>query len=164
MRKAFQKWGAFLFVANANLSRVRELKRSFITRIMKNKTSTLRLIYPQWQGGIVAHLLPELSADDASRGYYLGAQLLNFLAPANGQKTVEVPILLDVNDRATQKGVSARNVIVKQTRAAIEILNENNPEKDCDTRRRLCGECCAIFLVSGKIPRRYSHRLDGCTS
>lgn len=48
---------------------------------MENKTSTLRLIYPQWQGGIVAHWMPDLAPDDSSRGYYLGAQLLNFLAP-----------------------------------------------------------------------------------
>ena len=41
---------------------------------MENKTSTLRLIYPQWQGGIVDHWMPDIPADDASRGYYLGAQ------------------------------------------------------------------------------------------
>lgn len=41
---------------------------------MEDKTSTLRLIYPQWQGGIVNHWMPDLPADDASRGYYLGAQ------------------------------------------------------------------------------------------
>lgn len=40
---------------------------------MEDKTSTLRLIYPQWQGGIVNHWMPDLPADDASRGYYLGA-------------------------------------------------------------------------------------------
>lgn len=54
---------------------------------MENKTSTLRLIYPQWQGGIVDHWMPDIPADDASRGYYLGAQLLNFLAPESSQKT-----------------------------------------------------------------------------
>ena len=47
---------------------------------MEDKTSTLRLIYPQWQGGIVNHWMPDLPADDASRGYYLGAQLLNIIA------------------------------------------------------------------------------------
>lgn len=36
---------------------------------MEDKTSTLRLIYPQWQGGIVNHWMPDLPADDASRGY-----------------------------------------------------------------------------------------------
>ena len=114
----------------------------FCNQNMKNKTSTLRLVYPQWQGGIVSHLLPELPPDDASQGYYLGAQLLNFLAPDNGQKTLEVPVSLDINDRSTEKGISARNVIVKQTKAALEILNENNPE-----RIVTLGGDCAVSVV-----------------
>ena len=48
---------------------------------MENKKSTLRFIYPQWQGGIVDHWMPDIPAEDSSRGYYLGAQLLNYLAP-----------------------------------------------------------------------------------
>ncbi|HJH37178.1 MAG TPA: hypothetical protein K8W10_15820 [Parabacteroides distasonis] len=104
---------------------------------MEDKTSTLRLIYPQWQGGIVNHWMPDLPADDASRGYYLGAQLLNILAPPSPQKTVEVPISLDINDRETDLGVSARKVILKQTKAALELLHENAPEKIVT----LGGEC-----------------------
>ena len=95
---------------------------------MTNKTSTLRLIYPQWQGGIVDHWMPDIPAADASRGYYLGAQLLNLLAPASSQKTVEVPISLDINDREVEKGISARQVILKQTRDALEKVRENNPD------------------------------------
>ena len=45
--------------------------------------NTLRLIYPQWQGGDIASLVPELSKKDSSLGYYLGAELLEFLAPKN---------------------------------------------------------------------------------
>ena len=89
---------------------------------MEDKTSTLRLIYPQWQGGIVNHWMPDLPADDASRGYYLGAQLLNILAPPSPQKTVEVPISLDIKDRETDLGVSARKIILKQTKAALEKI------------------------------------------
>ena len=59
---------------------------------MENKKSTLRFIYPQWQGGIVDHWMPYIPAEDSSRGYYLGAQLLNLLAPDSNQKTVEVPV------------------------------------------------------------------------
>jgi arginase len=118
---------------------------------MKNNTSALRLIYPQWQGGIIAHLLPELSPDDASRGYYLGAQLLNFLAPASGQKTVEVPVSLDINDRATEKGISSRNVIVKQTKTALEILNENNPERIVT----LGGDCAVSVAPFSWLASKY---------
>lgn len=71
---------------------------------MKKKTTTLRLIYPQWQGGIVAHWMPDIPADDASQGYYLGSHLLQFLAPNKEQKTVEVPISLALTDRVEKKG------------------------------------------------------------
>ena len=96
---------------------------------MENKKSTLRFIYPQWQGGIVDHWMPDIPAEDSSRGYYLGAQLLNYLAPQTGQNTVEVPVSLDINDRATEKGISARSVILKQTKAALDLLKENHPDR-----------------------------------
>ena len=50
---------------------------------MENKKSTLRFIYLQWQGGIVDHWMPDIPAEDSSRGYYLGAQLLNYLSPTD---------------------------------------------------------------------------------
>lgn len=119
---------------------------------MTNKTSTLRLIYPQWQGGIVDHWMPDIPAADASRGYYLGAQLLNLLAPASSQKTVEVPISLDINDREVEKGISARQVILKQTHAALEKIRENNPDKIVT----LGGECSVSVVpftyLAGKYP------------
>ncbi len=37
---------------------------------MKNETTPLRLIYPQWQGGIIDHWMPDIPAEDSSRGYY----------------------------------------------------------------------------------------------
>lgn len=102
----------------------------------------LRLIFPQWQGGVISHWIPELSPDDASRGYYLGAQLLNFLAPKGTQKTIEVPVSLDINDRETEKGISAYRVILKQTQVALDMVKENNPE-----RIVTLGGDCAVSVV-----------------
>lgn len=119
---------------------------------MENKVSTIRLIYPQWQGGMVDHWMPDIPAEDASRGYYLGAQLLNFLAPESSQETIEIPASLDINDRQTDKGVSARRVILKQTKAALEKLRETNPEKIVT----LGGECSVSVVpftfLAGKYP------------
>ena len=64
---------------------------------------TLRLIYPQWQGGVIDRLVTEIPADDASRGYFLGAHLLHFLAPDNRQKTAEVPVSFDINASGTAR-------------------------------------------------------------
>lgn len=118
---------------------------------MKNKISTLRLIYPQWQGGIVAHWMPDLPEDDASRGYYLGAQLLNFLAPKSEQKTEEVPVSLDINDRAVDNGISAYKVIVKQTQAALDIINRNNPDKIVT----LGGDCAVSVVPFSYLAAKY---------
>lgn len=118
---------------------------------MNKVSSALRLIYPQWQGGIVSHWMPDIPADDASRGYYLGARLLNLLAPDNGQKTVEVPISLDINDRETDKGVSARKVILKQTQAALDILNKNKPERIIT----LGGECSVSVVPFTYLAANY---------
>ena len=127
---------------------------------MEDKTSTLRLIYPQWQGGIVNHWMPDLPADDASRGYYLGAQLLNILAPPSPQKTVEVPISLDINDRETDLGISARKVILKQTKAALELLHENAPEKIVT----LGGECSVSVVPFTYLAAKYPEKVAAIRS
>ena len=67
---------------------------------MENKNKTIRLIYPQWQGGDIARWITEVNdPDEASRGYVLGAQLLNFLAPDSGQETLTVPISTEITER-----------------------------------------------------------------
>jgi arginase len=116
-----------------------------------NQASTIRLVYPQWQGGVIADLVPELSREDASRGYYLGAQLLNFLAPETGQKTLEVPISFDILDRETEKGISSRNVIIKQSKAALKMLEEYNPERIVT----LGGECSVSVVPFTFLAAKY---------
>ena len=118
---------------------------------MVDKPSKLRFIYPKWQGGFVNHCLPELPADDASRVYYLGAQLLNILAPPSPQKTVEVPISREIKDRETDLGVSARKIILKQTKAALELLHENTPEKIVT----LGGECSVSVVPFTYLAAKY---------
>lgn len=118
---------------------------------MEKKTSTLRLIYPQWQGGIVDHWMPDIPADDASRGYYLGAQLLQLLAPESSQQTVEVPVSLDINDRETEKGISARRVILKQTKAALAKLREYQPDRIVT----LGGECSVSVVPFTYLAEKY---------
>lgn len=119
---------------------------------MENKTTTIRLIYPQWQGGVVAHWMPDLPADDASRGYYLGARLLNMLAPETSRKTVEVPVSLDIGDRRTENGISSYRAILKQTEAALGILRAHTPDRIVT----LGGDCSVSVVpfsyLAGKYP------------
>lgn len=88
--------------------------------IIKNKDNqsmkTIRLIYPQWQGAKITHLIPELkdNPNDASMGYYLGAQLLNYLAPNTNQETFTVPVSMEMTDREITDGVTDRDALLNR--------------------------------------------------
>lgn len=99
---------------------------------------TIRLVYPQWQGGDITRWIPEIS-DPAlvARGYYLGAQLLDFLAPDNGQPKFTVPVNTEAKERKAVDGVLDRDDIALQTKAALDILNIEKPDKIVT----LGGEC-----------------------
>ena len=89
---------------------------------------TLRLIYPQWQGGIIDRWIPELSPTDAATGYYLGSEILTFLAPkCDNQLTV--PITREVGHRQIQDGVMDRDIIEEQTAAALQLIRIKNPSR-----------------------------------
>ncbi len=117
---------------------------------MENKT-TLRLIYPQWQGGIIAHWIPDIPADDVSRGYYLGSHLLNFLAPESC-RTVEVPVSLDITDRTEKNGINSYDAILRQTKAAVDILHKENPDRIVT----LGGDCAVSVVPFTYLAQKYA--------
>ena len=79
---------------------------------------TIRLVYPQWQGGDIARWIPEVSDPAvAARGYVLGAQLLQVLAPQSGQEIYTVPVDVAPGERVVTDGVLDRDAIVRQTEA-----------------------------------------------
>lgn len=120
---------------------------------MNRKNSTLRLIYPQWQGGgSIADFLPELPAEDAYRGYHLGAQLLSMLAPASSQTMAEVPVSLDIADRAEENGVISYRAILKQTNAAMDLLRQHEPDRIVT----LGGECSVSVVPFTYLAAKYA--------
>lgn len=114
-------------------------------------TKTIRLIYPQWQGGIVSHWMPDIPADDSSRGYYLGAQLLNMLAPQSPHEVFEVPVSLDISSRTVEKGIMDREALLRQTKSALDILKENNPDRIVT----LGGECSVSVVPFTYLAEKY---------
>lgn len=116
------------------------------------ETKTIRLIYPQWQGAKVDGLLPELDTADASTGYYLGAQLLEFLAPRrDGQETLTVPVAADYAERTVQDGVYDRDIIARQSRAALEMLCATDPGRIVT----LGGECSVSVVPFTYLAEKY---------
>ncbi len=121
---------------------------------MENQAmKTIRLVYPQWQGGNIAHWITEVKNPElASRGYYLGAQLLNFLAPDNGQATFTVPVATDLVERKVTDGVLDKEAILAQTKAALDILYIQNPDKIVT----LGGECSASVVPFTYLANKYN--------
>lgn len=114
--------------------------------------NSLRLLYPQWQGGDIARLVPELSKEDSSLGYYLGAELLEFLAPKDSKtKVAKVPISLEYN-RESKNGILNYDEIVAQSKAALEILNTQKPDKILT----LGGECSVSIVPFSYLAHKYS--------
>lgn len=119
---------------------------------MKTDSSkTLRLIYPQWQGGVVANWMPDIPANDVSRGYYLGAQLLQILAPESRQQTVEVPISLDIESHKEEKGISGYRAIIKQSKDALDLIRKENPDRIVT----LGGECSVSVVPFTYLAEKY---------
>lgn len=122
------------------------------SEVMKTNTSTIRLIYPQWQGGNVAAMVPEVKdTDDAARGYYLGAQLLDFLAPCGGQETLTVPVSTQIGERRVTDGVLDRDVILRQTKAALEMLRASDPGRIVT----LGGDCSVSVVPFTYLAAKY---------
>ena len=112
------------------------------------------MIYPQWQGASIVPLIPEVkNPDDASRGYFLGAQLLNFLAPDSGQETLTVPVSIELEDRQVTDGVLDRDIIVRQTRTALDMLRVSNPDKIVT----LGGECSVSVVPFTYLAEKYDN-------
>lgn len=117
-------------------------------------SKTIRLIYPQWQGGIISHWIPELSKEDSSRGYYLGAQLLNILAPKNdSHETFEVPISTNISERKIKNGIMDYDFIINQNKAALDILEKNNPDKIIV----FGGECSVSVIPFTYLAKKYNN-------
>ncbi len=116
--------------------------------------NTIRLVYPQWQGADIAKWITEVpDPQQASRGYYLGAQLLNFLAPDNGQKAVTVPVATSLAERKVTDGVLDRDILVSQTKAALDILEIENPDKIVT----LGGECSVSVVPFTYLADKYKN-------
>ena len=117
-----------------------------------NNSKKIRLVYPQWQGGNISELIPELSFEDASKGYILGAHLLNYLAPETKDKTVIIPVSEEIN-RTEENGILCYADILKQTKEALQILNKENP----DIIITLGGECSVSVVPFTYLAHKYKN-------
>ena len=84
---------------------------------MDKPQETLRLLMPQWQGG-------------GNPTYHLGARLLAWLAPEGDAEFAEVPVdKPDGADLPVEDGIVAKTAILKQYRAALDIIHKAKPDR-----------------------------------
>lgn len=79
---------------------------------------TIRLVYPQWQGGM-------------NPNYAEGARIMALLAPGGaGCETVEVPVSMDAAARTERSnGILGESALLAQTRAAYALLEDRAPDR-----------------------------------
>lgn len=82
------------------------------------KEKTLRLIYPQWQGGV-------------NKDYYFGGKLLAFIAPeSKNDEIIEVPVDNNFTMKMeTVDGIDYGKVLLKQQEQVYKILERKQPNK-----------------------------------
>lgn len=84
---------------------------------MMNEKKTIRLVFPQWQGGV-------------NPKYVFGSRMLAFLAPENNQhETVEVPVMENfAAPLALMGGVEGGDALFTQMETTTRILKEKDPD------------------------------------
>ena len=107
------------------------------------KSKTLRLVYPQWQGGI-------------NPNYSIGSEILNLILPRGKScETLEVPVEKDLTKEGTvQNGIYEESALINQLQCAYNILQTKDPDKVIT----IGGDCSvsqpAFDYLHGKYPEK----------
>lgn len=125
---------------------------------------TLRLIYPQWQGGDIVRWFEDLSPSEAARGYILGAEILRILTDSiSAQYTqntaiveIEKDFTLDsLGQRIPKDGIVDKEVLMRQSQSAFRILNQKQPQKILT----LGGECASSVPPFSYLAKLYGEQI-----
>ena len=126
--------------------------------IVNENPLTLRLVWPQWQGASVEairELFPEVPFEDARRGYAVGAAVLNAVLPAHSGPTALVPVESGDLGLAKQDGIEAKEAVVAQLAAALEVIGRYSPGRILT----LGGECSVSVAPFSWLADRYGDDL-----
>ena len=97
---------------------------------MIDEAKTLRLLFPQWQGG-------------NNPSYAFGAEMLSWLAPEHAGPSERVPVTPpDEQPLLLEDGIIGRQVLLNQTRDARSIIDRHQPD-----RIAVLGGDCSVSLA-----------------
>ena len=117
-------------------------------------TSTLRLVWPQWQGAGrngVAEMLSEFSLDEARCGYAFGSRVLQAILPDHDGPTEVVPVADSESD--STDGVESRQEVIDSLAAAQEAIARH----EADRILTLGGEC-SVSVAPEEVRRLLAER------
>lgn len=120
--------------------------------------STLRLVWPQWQGaGVesVRQLFSEVPFEEARRGYAVGAAVLNAVLPAHTGPTALVAVESGDRGLSKQDGIEAKEAVIAQLAAALEVIGHHSPMRILT----LGGECSVSVAPFSWLAQRYGDDL-----
>ena len=105
-------------------------------------SNTLRIVFPQWQGG-------------TTPARYLGAQLLEFLAPSFGGETVHIPVTAPedagAEDTSKLQGIHGYHVVLNNLRTAKNEISTRNPDRIVVVG----GDCSVSIAPFHHLSQRY---------
>ncbi|MFT4050855.1 MAG: arginase family protein [Microbacterium sp.] len=107
----------------------------------------LRLVWPEWQGAgssSIRALTAEFPFEVGRRGYTVGTTVLQAVLPAHTGPTEIVPVTLGNDGLEERDGIEAKDAVLAQLDAALEIIRQHDPAK-ITTLGGDCGVSLAPF-------------------
>lgn len=117
-------------------------------------STTLRLNWPQWQGGeprAVDGLTPGLSDEEGRLAYGIGGRITALLAPAGSGPVETVPVGTYDPEPIDRDGIVAKDVVLGQNAAALELMRSH----DADRVVTLGGSCSVSMAPFSYLADRY---------
>jgi arginase len=116
--------------------------------------TTLRLEWPQWQGGepqAVAHYTAGLDHADSCMAYGIGGRLTAFLAPQHSGPTARVQVPDYVADPPVTDGIVGKAEVLRQHNEALGLIRG----ADADRIVTLGGTCAVSLIPFAYLAARY---------
>ena len=119
----------------------------------KNETQSkvLRLIHPQWYGGILENWMPTDLEGGRREAYDVGTWFLKMMMPKSKAETVTVPLSQDIVEN--EHAHSEYEDMLKQTKVVSDIIREHAPERIVT----LAGDASATVVPLGYL-NGYHHK------
>ncbi|UQN29163.1 arginase family protein [Brachybacterium kimchii] len=123
-----------------------------------DRSDTLRLVWPQWQGAgreNVTSLLPEFPAPVARHGYVVGSRILDAIIPAHDGPTEHVVVEMSEPEEGSTGGIESRASILASLAAAQEAIARHDAERILT----LGGECSVSVAPFAALAERHGEDL-----